>query len=159
MRVLFRVTRLTWLWKECPLVLTSLCYVGNLDPPDRQPPEANVRALRPYRLTITEQIFQWHAVCLFGLVSCVYPLYITELWHILQLDVYQHCPASAPRFKQSLQRTLANGKYGQLCGLIWSRRVLNCFFLSCYNRWWVWSQAAVAEAPGSLFGKVKDVLK
>lgn len=29
--VLFRVTRLTWLWEECPLVPTGPCYVGNLD--------------------------------------------------------------------------------------------------------------------------------
>lgn len=29
--VLFRVTRLTWLWEECPLVATGLCYVENLD--------------------------------------------------------------------------------------------------------------------------------
>lgn len=48
----------------------------------------------------------WH-------VSRLYPLHMAELWHIagfLQLDKDQHCPALAPKFRQTLQHALANGK-------------------------------------------------
>lgn len=46
-------------------------------------------------------------------VSRLYPLHMAELWHVaglLQLDEDQHCPALAPKFRQSSQRALANGK-------------------------------------------------
>lgn len=108
-------------------------------PSVRQPPEANVRALRSYRLTITAGTQSLNrdatSACPNLRRSPLFPfLFVPKLQHIhrfLHLDGNQCCPPPAQGWIQCLQLALANGKDGQFCGLIWSTRALNGFILSC----------------------------
>lgn len=87
---------------------------------ERQPPQASVRALVSNRFTITACTFPTATHCLH--VKKKKTLNAPTVWpslHIgwtgaqrwcLQLDEDQHRPAPAPRFRQTLQRALANGK-------------------------------------------------